>query len=188
LPFEPDASAPLPAEAELLVKPSCNAAGADPTPPLQDFLNAQPAVLIGFIAQFTGSALQDDVFARVGLTDVIGRKIETLSRGYKQRVGLAAALLGDPHILVLDEPTSGLDPIEQDKIRALIGDLAKSKIIIFSTHILSEVEDVANRIVIIDGGKKIYDGSKPHGKGAVESLFKQKVRENTKDARLDQKV
>jgi ABC-2 type transport system ATP-binding protein len=143
---------------------------------------------LDFIAQVKGSALQDDVFARVGLTDVIGRKIETLSRGYKQRVGLAAALLGDPHILVLDEPTSGLDPIEQDKIRALIGDLAKSKIIIFSTHILSEVEDVANRIVIIDGGKKIYDGSKPHGKGAVESLFKQKVRENTKDARLDQKV
>ena len=116
-----------------------------------------------------------DITAKVGLSDVMDKKIETLSRGYRQRVGLAAALLGNPHILILDEPTSGLDPIEQDRIRELIIDLAKKKIVIFSTHILSEVEDIANRIVIINQGKKIYDGPKPKGKGAVEKLFKEKV-------------
>ncbi len=116
-----------------------------------------------------------DITAKVGLSDVMDKKIETLSRGYRQRVGLAAALLDSPHILILDEPTSGLDPIEQDRIRELIIELAKDKIIIFSTHILSEVEDIANRIVIINQGKKIYDGPKPKGKGAVEKLFKEKV-------------
>lgn len=116
-----------------------------------------------------------DIAAKVGLTDVLNKKVETLSRGYRQRVGLAAALLGNPHILILDEPTSGLDPIEQDRIRELIIDLSKEKIVIFSTHILSEVEDIANRIVIINQGKKIYDGPKPKGKGAVEKLFKEKV-------------
>lgn len=120
----------------------------------------------------------DDITAKVGLTEVLHKKIETLSRGYRQRVGLAAALLGNPHILLLDEPTSGLDPIEQDRIRELIVELAKEKIIIFSTHILSEVEDIANRIVIINQGKKIYDGPKPKGKGSVEKLFKEKVFES----------
>lgn len=117
----------------------------------------------------------DSIVADVGLTDMMDKKIEQLSRGYKQRVGLAAALLGNPQILILDEPTSGLDPVEQEKIRALIKKLAKTKIIIFSTHILSEVEDVATRLIIIHRGKVVYDGAKPVGKGAVEALFKEKV-------------
>lgn len=119
-----------------------------------------------------------EVAEKIGLTEVMDKKIETLSRGYRQRVGLAAALLGNPHILILDEPTSGLDPIEQDRIRALITDLAKEKVIVFSTHILSEVEDIATRIIIINRGQKVYDGPKPKGKGAVEKLFKTKVLEN----------
>ena len=85
---------------------------------------------------------------------------------------MAAALLGNPEILILDEPTSGLDPIEQDKIKELIKKLAKEKIVIFSTHILSEVEAVANRLIIINSGTIVYDGSKPKGTGAVEKLFK----------------
>jgi ABC-2 type transport system ATP-binding protein len=113
----------------------------------------------------------------VGLGDVMSTKIEELSRGYKQRVGLAAALLGNPSILILDEPTSGLDPLEQDKIRDLIKKIAKKKTIIFSTHILSEVEDVANRLVIIHHGKVVYDGAKPKGRGGVEKLFKKLVKE-----------
>lgn len=113
--------------------------------------------------------------ASVGLSDVLEKKIEELSRGYRQRVGLAAALLGEPKILILDEPTSGLDPIEQDKIRDLVKALAKEKVVIFSTHILSEVEDIATRLVIINRGKKIYDGEKPAGRGAVEKLFKELV-------------
>lgn len=116
-----------------------------------------------------------DIAEKIGLTEVLDKKIETLSRGYRQRVGLAAALLGNPYILILDEPTSGLDPIEQDRIRALITELAKEKVIVFSTHILSEVEDIATRIIIINRGQKVYDGPKPKGKGAVEKLFKTKV-------------
>jgi len=111
----------------------------------------------------------------VGLADMLDKKIEQLSRGYKQRVGLAAALLGNPSILILDEPTLGLDPVEQEKIRALITELAKTKIIVFSTHILSEVEDVATRLIIIHEGSVVYDGEKPQGKGSVERLFKEKV-------------
>lgn len=115
------------------------------------------------------------IVADIGLSDMMEKKIEQLSRGYKQRVGLAAALLGNPQILILDEPTSGLDPVEQDKIRSLIKKLAETKIIVFSTHILSEVEDVATRLIIIHMGKVVYDGDKPKGKGAVEKLFKEKV-------------
>ncbi len=112
------------------------------------------------------------VIGEVSLSDAEFTKIEDLSRGYKQRVGMAAALMGNPEILILDEPTSGLDPIEQDKIKELILKISKEKIVIFSTHILSEVEAVANRLVIINAGKIVYDGSKPKGSGAVEKLFK----------------
>ena len=112
----------------------------------------------------------------VGLTDVIDTKIENLSRVYKQRVGLAAALMGAPSILLLDEPTSGLDPLEQEKIRELIKKISKKKTIIFSTHILSEAEEIASRVIIIDHGCKMYDGEKPQGKGAVEKLFRKVVK------------
>ncbi len=114
----------------------------------------------------------------VGLQDAMSSKIEELSRGYKQRVGLASALIGNPNILILDEPTSGLDPIEQEKIRELIKKTAKKKTVVFSTHILSEVEDIATRIVIINKGKIVYDGNKPKGKGAVEKLFRKVIKQN----------
>lgn len=114
----------------------------------------------------------------VGLQDAMSSKIEELSRGYKQRVGLASALIGNPNILILDEPTSGLDPIEQEKIRELIKKTAKKKTVIFSTHILSEVEDIATRIVIINKGEIVYDGNKPKGKGAVEKLFRKVIKQN----------
>lgn len=129
-----------------------------------------------FIAKIKETDGIEDVIKNVGVSEVLSSKIETLSRGYKQRVGLAAALIGDPQILILDEPTSGLDPIEQEKIRILIKSLSKNKTIIFSTHILSEVEDVANRLIIIDQGTIVYDGKKPKGKGTVEKLFKKLVK------------
>lgn len=129
-----------------------------------------------FIAEIKGIIKYEDIIVKVDLSSVLSAKIEELSRGYKQRVGLAAALISDPSILILDEPTSGLDPIEQDKIRDLITKIAKKKIIIFSTHILSEVEDIANRLVIIHQGKIVYDGVKPKGIGAVGKLFKKLVK------------
>ncbi|HLD26798.1 MAG TPA: ATP-binding cassette domain-containing protein [Patescibacteria group bacterium] len=127
-----------------------------------------------FIAEMKGSTFEknDSVCTHTGIEDVLSSRIDILSRGYKQRVGLTAALLGNPSLLILDEPTSGLDPIEQDKIRKLIKDLGKKKTIILSTHILSEVEDVATRLIIINKGSIVYDGEKPKRKGSVETLFK----------------
>jgi ABC-2 type transport system ATP-binding protein len=85
--------------------------------------------------------------------------ISELSKGYRQRVGLAQALIHDPKVLILDEPTSGLDPLQIIGIRELIKNLAKEKTIIFSTHILSEVESIANRIVIVNEGKMVAQGT-----------------------------
>lgn len=132
---------------------------------------------LSFVQAVKGKGDISSIAIDVGLTEMMHKKIEQLSRGYKQRVGLAAALLGSPSILVLDEPTSGLDPIEQEKIRALIMELAKTKIIIFSTHILSEVSDVATRLIIIHEGRVVYDGDKPHSPQGIEDLFKKSVME-----------
>jgi len=131
---------------------------------------------LSFIADVKNYSDFINIVNQVGLENVLQTKIEELSRGFKQRVGLAAALIGDPEILILDEPTSGLDPLEQEKIRNLIKKLAKHKTIIFSTHILSEVEDIANRLIIIDKGKVVYDGKKPNGKGGVEKLFRKFIK------------
>lgn len=130
-----------------------------------------------FIASMKGSVFEknDSLCTHTGIEEVLSSRIDTLSRGYKQRVGLTAALLGNPTLLILDEPTSGLDPIEQDKIRRLIKDLGKKKTIILSTHILSEIEDVATRLIIINKGSLVYDGEKPKRKGSVETLFKKLV-------------
>lgn len=140
------------------------------------YLEMKVREYLEFISVIKKSQDYLSVVEKVELTDVLSAKIEELSRGYKQRVGLAAALIGDPKILVLDEPTSGLDPLEQEKIRILIKKLSKNKIVIFSTHILSEVEDIANRIIIINKGSKVFDGKKPKGKGAVEKLFKKLIK------------
>lgn len=112
------------------------------------------------------------------IDDSLTKRIEQLSRGYRQRVGLAAALCGNPDILLLDEPTSGLDPIEQDVIKNYIAKLAKKRIVLFSTHILSEIEDIATRLLMIHNGKVIFDGNKPKGKGSVESLFKKLIKKS----------
>lgn len=127
-----------------------------------------------FIADIKNEKNWQKIAKDVGLEEVLGQKIEELSRGYRQRVGLSAALFGNPKILILDEPTSGLDPLEQDKIKNLIKKIAKNKIVIFSTHILSEAEDIANRLIIINQGKLVYDGKKPKEK--IDKLFKKLVK------------
>lgn len=106
----------------------------------------------------------------------IGNKLEVnvdeLSRGYKQRVGLTAAMLGDPEVLILDEPTSGLDPNQVIEIRDLIKRLGEEKTVILSTHILQEVEAMCNRVIIIDKGKIVYDDEVPKRKGRLEGIFR----------------
>jgi len=94
-----------------------------------------------------------------GLHDVMHKPIAEISRGYKQRVGLASAMMDDPEILVLDEPTSGLDPNQIVEIRGIIKEIGKEKTIIFSTHILSEAEATCDRIAIIHKGKIVADGN-----------------------------
>ena len=101
----------------------------------------------------------DQVIEKVGLSEVRYRKVNTLSKGYQQRVGLAAALLHDPEILILDEPTTGLDPNQLIEIRKLIRQLGEEKIVLFSTHILSEVESVCDRVIIIREGEVVADES-----------------------------
>ena len=92
-----------------------------------------------------------------GLKEVMHKNIAELSRGYRQRVGLAHALMNDPKILILDEPTSGLDPNQIEDVRALIKEIGKTRTVIISTHILSEVEMLCSRVIIISGGKMVAD-------------------------------
>ncbi len=131
---------------------------------------------LDYVAELKNKASYSTLVKTVGVRDVLHKKIETLSRGYKQRVGLIAAMMGEPDLLILDEPTSGLDPIEQDKIKDVIKSFSKKNSVIFSTHILSEIEDIATRLIILNRGKIVYDGKKPKGKGAVEKLFKRVVK------------
>jgi ABC-2 type transport system ATP-binding protein len=97
--------------------------------------------------------------AQLELDKVLGQSIETLSKGFKRRVGLAQAILHDPRVLILDEPTDGLDPNQKHQVRQLIQGLAKDKIVIISTHILEEVSALCTRAVIIAGGRLLADGT-----------------------------
>ena len=96
---------------------------------------------------------------KLGLEKVLYQQIETLSKGYKRRVGLAQAILHDPDILILDEPTDGLDPNQKHEVRRLITEMSSDKAIIISTHILEEVDAVCTRAMIISNGKMIIDKS-----------------------------
>jgi ABC-2 type transport system ATP-binding protein len=106
-----------------------------------------------------GEKRAEAMIERTGLTSHRHKQIGELSKGYRQRVGLAQAMLHDPEVLILDEPTSGLDPNQIIEIRQLIKDLGKEKTVILSTHILSEVEAVCDRAVIINQGKIVADAT-----------------------------
>ncbi len=99
----------------------------------------------------------EEVITLTGLTVESKKKIGQLSKGYKQRVGLAAALIHDPEVLILDEPTSGLDPNQIVEIRDVIKNLGKNKTVLFSSHILQEVESICDRVIIINKGKIVAD-------------------------------
>jgi ABC-2 type transport system ATP-binding protein len=99
----------------------------------------------------------EEVIKTVGLTIEANKKIGQLSKGYKQRVGLAAALIHDPEVLILDEPTSGLDPNQIVEIREVIKKLGQDKTVLFSSHIMQEVEAICDRVIIINNGKIVAD-------------------------------
>ena len=122
-----------------------------------------PLAFLEFIAELRGlegthrRERLDYVIDRLALGSVLRQDIDTHSKGFKRRVGLAQALLHDPRVLILDEPTDGLDPNQKHEVRDLIRDMSSDKIIIISTHILEEVEAVCNRAMIISQGKLLAD-------------------------------
>ena len=136
------------------------------------------AEYLQFMAQMTNDKCQmtnvDALIDRVGLTPEKHKHIRELSKGYRQRVGLAQALLGDPELLILDEPTTGLDPNQLVEIRALIRSLGKDRTVILSTHIMQEVREMCDRVVILDHGRIKADeliGNIPD----LEQLFHEKT-------------
>jgi ABC-2 type transport system ATP-binding protein len=116
---------------------------------------------LGFIAEVHKISNKqqaiDNVIEKVGLSPESKKRVGQLSKGYKQRVGLAAALIHDPEVLILDEPTSGLDPNQIVEIRNVIKEQGKNKLVLFSSHILQEVEAICDRVIIINKGKIVAD-------------------------------
>lgn len=135
---------------------------------------------LGFIAAIhqTPNKLKriDEVIELCGLGEEQNKKISALSKGYRQRLGLAQAIFSDPQVLILDEPTSGLDPNQVIGIRNLIKDLAKTRTVILSTHIMQEVEAICENVIIINKGKivaddKLADLRLSHQNKSLEEIF-----------------
>ena len=131
-------------------------------PAYQDMTPASFLTFIGEMRGYRGATLMRTVSETVGkvnLQSVLNQSIETLSKGFKRRVGLAQAILHDPEVLILDEPTDGLDPNQKHEVRTLIRAMAQEKAIILSTHILEEVHALCSRAMIIANGKVVFDGT-----------------------------
>ena len=137
---------------------------------------------LAFIARIRGIQKNETIDAvnsvieNLSLHDVINKRIEYLSKGFKRRVGIAQAIIHDPEILIMDEPTDGLDPNQKFDVRELIKKISSNKTIIISTHILEEVEAVCTRAAIISKGKLLFDDTpknlKDSGDGNLDSIFR----------------
>ena len=123
------------------------------------------------IEKKTAKKKTEELLETVGLSDVANKKIKTFSGGMKQRVGIAQALVNDPKILILDEPTAGLDPKERVRFRNLIGEIGKTSIVLFSTHIVSDIEHIAGNLLMIRDGQLIYEGKWDNQKGDLEQFY-----------------
>jgi ABC-2 type transport system ATP-binding protein len=153
------------------------------SPPLYDELSVK--AYIEFIARLRKVHLKEiastvtEVIERCRLTGVFKKSCGSLSKGFRQKVGLAAAMVGDPRVLLLDEPTSGLDPKEITEIRSLIKELKKDRTILFSSHILSEVSELCDKLVFFVRGKTVLEGSLEEltKEESLESVFLHALRE-----------
>ena len=114
----------------------------------------------------------DYTIEKVGLLPEVHKRIKQLSKGYRQRVGLAAAILHNPEVLILDEPTTGLDPNQLVEIRQLIKELGKDKTVLLSTHIMQEVEAICDRVIIINKGELVVDKSLEELKSGEKQVIK----------------
>jgi ABC-2 type transport system ATP-binding protein len=136
---------------------------------------------VGRIRGYRGGELHDRVEAAIGMTSLASvrlQPVETLSKGFKRRVGLAQSLLHDPPVLVLDEPTDGLDPNQKHEVRTLIARMAPEKAIVISTHILEEVEAVCSRAIVIAHGRVVADATpaelaRRHPSGKLDDVFRE---------------
>ena len=134
-----------------------------------------PKPLLLHSSPYTLHQQVEDLIERVGLTAEANKRVGQLSKGYKQRVGLAQAMIGDPELLILDEPTTGLDPNQLEDIRALIRSMGKDRTVILSTHILQEVKQMCSRVIIIDHGQIKVDKSMSEIEN-LEETFKEATR------------
>lgn len=140
-----------------------------------------PSELLEFFAQARGLGRSrkkeriDRVIHLCGLQGVLDKPIRKLSRGYRQRVGMAHTLLHDPDVLIMDEPTAGLDPNQIKGVRETLRELGRTKTILLSTHILQEVGAVASRVIMIDAGRLVFDGTadelRARGGGSLDQAF-----------------
>ena len=131
-------------------------------------------------AQALGKARE--LLQLVSLQDVAKKKIKTYSGGMKQRLGIAQALLNEPKLLVLDEPTAGLDPKERVRFRNLIQDWGQENIVLLSTHIVSDIEHIAQDIIMMKGGQMIYRGPWDETRGDLEDFYLQQFDEEEQNA------
>lgn len=145
------------------------------------YLEMTPSSLLRFMGEIRGmepARLRDRleyVATQCSLRSVWGKPIGKLSKGYRQRVGMAQALLHDPQVLILDEPTSGLDPNQTHDVRLLIEKLSQTKTILLSTHILQEVKATCSRVVLISEGRVVFDGPTDQmetATGSMEARFR----------------
>jgi ABC-2 type transport system ATP-binding protein len=113
----------------------------------------------------------EDLIELVGLRDAARKKVRTYSGGMKQRLGIAQALLNDPQVLIMDEPTAGLDPQERIRFRELISGLGRDRIVLLSTHIVSDLEHIADRLMIMKEGRLIWQGRWEAGKEDMETFY-----------------
>ena len=162
---------PLPAKASLGYLPE--GAPAYPDMTASDFLRFTAAAR-GLRGDGMAKAVARAV-DRLNLGEVLHQRVETLSKGFKRRVGLAQAILHDPPVLIMDEPTDGLDPNQKHEVRQLIREMAKDKAIVLSTHILGEVEAVCTRAIIINRGRIVLDESAEDllARGPLETVFRE---------------
>lgn len=146
------------------------------------YLEMTPAEILDFLGSARGMSRSrlnerlEFVANKCSLKGVWGKPISKLSKGYRQRVGMAQALLHDPQVLILDEPTSGLDPNQTHDVRELILSLAKTKTILLSTHILQEVRAVCSRVILINEGRLVLDGTVDdlaQGERGMETRFRE---------------
>lgn len=119
----------------------------------------------------------EELLQLVALGDVAKKKMKTYSGGMKQRIGIAQTLLNDPEVLILDEPTAGLDPKERVRFRNLIAELGRDSIVLLSTHIVSDIEHIADEILMMKGGQLIYEGVWEESQGNLEKFYLEQFEE-----------